>query len=95
MQKLERTIIIEAPVHKVFSYAANWKFWPDWFHGFTDVSPLTEVERGTGAIYGYRMWVLGIPFRCQTEIRNFVENKGWSGHRVKGAPHKTTWIFED
>jgi hypothetical protein len=24
-----------------------------------------------------------------------VENKGWSGHRVKGVPHKTTWVFED
>ena len=41
------------------------------------------------------MWVLGIPYRCQSEIRNFVENKGWSAYRVKGVPHKTTWIFED
>ena len=95
MQKIERTTIIEAPVHEVFSYAANWKFWTDWFNGFTDCSPITEVERGNGAIYDYKMWVLGIPFRCQTEIHNFVENKGWSGHRIKGVPHKTTWIFED
>ena len=24
-----------------------------------------------------------------------MENKGWSGHRIKGVPHKTTWVFED
>ena len=95
MQKVEHTTIIEAPVHEVFSYAANWQFWTNWFDGFKDCSPITEVERGNGAIYDYKMWVLGIPFRCQTEIHNFVENKGWSGHRVKGVPHKTTWIFED
>ena len=95
MQKVEHTTIIEAPVHQVFSYAANWQYWEDWFQGFTDCSSLTEVERGNGAIYDYKMWVLGIPFRCQTEIHNFVENKGWSGRRIKGVPHKTTWVFED
>lgn len=95
MEKVERTIIIDAPVQDVFSYAADWQFWPDWFQGFSDVSTITEVERGNGAIYEYTMRVLGVPFRCQTEIHNFVENKGWSGQRVKGVPHKTTWIFED
>ena len=95
MQKVESTTVIEAPVHEVFSYAAKWQYWQDWFEGFTDCSPLTKVERGNGAIYDYKMWVLGIPFRCQTEIQNFEENKGWSGHRIKGVPHKTTWIFED
>jgi len=95
MEKVDRTTIIEAPVQEVFSYAANWQFWTDWFDGFTDCSPITRVERGNGAIYEYKMWIFGIPFRCQSEIHNFVENRGWSAHRVKGVPHKTTWIFED
>jgi len=55
---------------------------------------LTEVERGNGAVYGYKMKVLGFPFRVQTEIENFEENKGWSGKGIKGVPHKTTWVFE-
>ena len=95
MQKVEHTTIIKAPVHEVFSYAANWRYWSDWFVGFKDCSCLTKVERGNGAIYDYKMWVLGIPYKCQSEIHNFVENKGWNAHRVKGIPHKTTWIFED
>lgn len=45
--------------------------------------------------YAYKMWVLGLPFKAQTEVYNFVENKGWSGHRIKGVPHKTTYVFED
>ena len=95
MPTLERSIVIEAPIHEVFKYAADWQYWPDWYDGFTDVSPITEVERGNGAIYAYRMWVLGLPFRAQTEVHNFVENKGWSGRRIRGVPHRTTYVFED
>ena len=95
MPTLERSIIIEAPIHEVFKYAANWKTWPDWYDGFTDVSPITEVERGNGAIYAYKMWVLGLPFKAQTEVHNFVENKGWSGRRIRGVPHGTNYVFED
>ena len=95
MPTLERSIIIEAPIHDVFEYAADWHYWPDWYVGFTDVSPVTEVERGNGAIYTYKMWVLGLPFKAQTEVHNFVENKGWSGRRIRGVPHKTTYVFED
>jgi hypothetical protein len=92
---MERSIVIEAPVHEVFTYAADWHHWPDWYDGFTDVSPITEIERGNGAIYTYKMWVCGFPFEAQTEVHDFVEDKGWSGFRVKGIPHRTTYAFED
>jgi hypothetical protein len=95
MPTLTRSIIIEAPIHEVFKYAADWRYWPDWYDGFSDVSPITEVEIGNGAIYAYRMWVLGVPFKAQTEVHDFVENRGWSGRRVEGVPHKTTYVFED
>ena len=95
VQKIAHRVLIEAPVHEAFEYASNWQCWPDWFVGFKDVSSIAEVDRGNGAIYDYKMWILGIPFRCQTEIHDFVENKGWSGRRVKGVPHRTKWIFED
>ena len=95
MPTLERSIVINAPIHEVFSYAADWRYWPDWYDGFSDISPITEVERGNGAIYAYKMQVLGVPFKAQTEIHDYVENEGWSGNRVKGVPHKTTYVFEN
>ena len=94
MRRIEHSTLVEAPVSEVFAYASNWKYWSDWFYGFSDCTPLTEVERGNGAIYGYRMKVLGVPFRVQTEIHDFEENKGWSGKGISGVPHRTTWIFE-
>lgn len=95
MPTLEKSVVIEAPVQEVFKYAANWQTWPDWYHGFTDVSPVTEIEYGNGAIYAYRMWVLGLPFKAQTQIHDFVENQGWSGRRIRGVPHRTGYVFED
>jgi hypothetical protein len=95
MPTLERSIVIEAPIDEVFKYAADWRTWPDWYVGFTDVAPVTEIERGNGAIYAYRMWVLGFPFKAQTEVHDFVENRGWSGRRIRGVPHRTDYVFED
>lgn len=95
MPTLERSIVIEAPIQEVFAYAADWKTWPDWYDGFTDVSVITEIEKGDGAIYAYKMWVFGVPFKAQTEIHDFVANKGWSGRRVRGVPHRTNYVFED
>lgn len=95
MPRIEHSVVIEAPIHEVFAYASNWQYWTDWFHGITDCSALTEIERGNGAIYDYKMRVLGFTFKVQTEIHNFVENQGWNGIGVKGVPHKTTWIFEE
>jgi len=95
MPTLERSIVIKAPIHEVFEYAADWRRWPDWYDGFTDVSPTTEVERGNGAIYAYKMWVLGLRFKAQTEVHGFVEDNGWSGRRIRGVPHRTNYVFED
>jgi hypothetical protein len=95
MPTLERSVVIEASVHEVFEYASDWKTWPDWYDGFSDVSPITDVEKGNGAIYSYKMSVLGFPFKAQTEVFDFVENRGWSGRRVKGVPHSTFYAFED
>lgn len=94
MQRVEHTTIVDAPIDEVFAYASNWRLWSDWFHGFSDCRPLTEVERGDGAVYEYTMRALGFPFRLQTEIQNFTENTGWSGIGKKGVPHRTTWVFE-
>jgi uncharacterized membrane protein len=95
MPTLEESIVIETPIDEVFTYASDWRKWPDSHEGFTDVSPTTEIERGDGAIYAYRMWVLGLPFKAQTEIHGFVENQGWTDRRIKGVPHRTHYEFED
>jgi uncharacterized membrane protein len=94
MTRVEESVIVDAPVHAVFAYASDWRRWPEWFEGVTDFRPTTEVTRGTGARYAYRARVMGIPARVETEVRDFVEDSGWTGVSTRGLPHRTFWRFE-
>ena len=94
MSKIEGSVIVDTPIEKVFELASDWRRWPEWFEGVSDVIAIGDVDRGNGARYAYRVRVMGIPAKVETEIHNFVENEGWTGIGTKGLPHKTRWIFE-
>ena len=94
MTRVEDTVIVDAPVHTVFAYASDWRRWPEWFEGVSDFRPTTEITRGTGARYAYRASLMGLPATVETEIRDFVEDQGWTGIATRGLPHRTHWRFE-
>jgi uncharacterized membrane protein len=94
MTRVEDSVIVDAPVHAVFEYASDWRRWPDWFEGVSEFRPTSEVTRGTGARYAYRARLMGIQANVETEIREFVEDHGWTGIATRGLPHRTHWRFE-
>ena len=94
MTKIEDSVVIDAPVDAVFGYASDWRRWPDWFEGLSDVRSTSGVSRGTGARYAYRVRVLGVPVSVETELQDFVEGQGWTGVGTRGLPHRTHWRFE-
>jgi uncharacterized membrane protein len=94
MTHIKRSIEINAPVEKVFQYAADWQNWPKFFVGVYEFQPTTEITRGSGARYAYKAEMLGMKAPVETEIQDFVENEGWTGIATKGVKHKTQWLFE-
>ena len=80
MPTLERSIVIEAPIDEVFKYAADWRTWPDWYDGFTDVAPMTEVEvresegRGLG-VFATRLFAGGERIRVVNIDREVTEEQ--------------------
>lgn len=94
MTRIEKSIIINQPVEAVFKYASDWEKWSDWFEGVSDFRPTTEIKNGNGARYAYKAKMMGLNIAVETEIRNFVENQGWTGIGTKGVPTKARWIFE-
>jgi hypothetical protein len=94
MIRVEGSVTIQAPVDQVFTYAANYRKWQEWFEGVSDVTPTTAVAQGNGARYSYRVRLLAASARVETEIHDFVQNRGWTGVSTRGVPHRTTWIFE-
>ena len=94
MTKIESSIVISAPVEKVFAYASDYQKWEAWFEGVSDFKPTTKTTRGNGTRYAYKAKMMGLSIGLETEVHNFIENKGWIGKASKGMPHQTFWGFE-
>ena len=94
MTKIEKSIVIPAPVEMVFEYTSNYKKWDLWFEGVSKFIPTTVTTRGNGTRYAYQAKMMGLTVGLETEIHDFVENKGWTGKATKGMPHQTFWNFE-
>jgi uncharacterized membrane protein len=93
MTEIKRSIKIEAPVNKVFTYASDYKKWSVFFEGVSEVKPITETTRGNGTKFIYKVKVLGMNVTVGTEVHQFKENEGWVGKSFKGLEHQTQWIF--
>ena len=94
MKRISKSILIQASCEEVFSYASDYRKWKDWFVGVSNVRPTTEKTTGNGARYAYKVRMMMFPVGVETEISDFVINKGWKGKATKGTPHQTQWIFE-
>ncbi len=94
MTRIEYSIAIEAPVEHVFHYAADYRKWHEWFEGVSNFNPTTEITQGNGARYAYKATLMGVSVSVETEVHNYVINRGWTGVATKGMPHRTEWIFE-
>lgn len=95
MTYIEQSIEINAPVEKVFQYAADWENWPKFLRGMYDIRPISKKARGTGARYAYRAEILGKQDAVETEIRDFVENRGWKEVSTNGIKRQASWAFEE
>jgi TolB-like protein len=47
-----------------------------------------------GTRYAYKAKMMGLTVLVETEIHDFVLNKGWIGKGTKGIPSQIQWIFE-
>jgi uncharacterized protein YndB with AHSA1/START domain len=95
MTRIERSIIIPAPVEDVFSYAADYRTWATWFDGASDVRASAAIAQGNGARYAYRVRMMGVSASVETEVHDFVVNSGWRGVATRGVPHETSWICRE
>ena len=95
MARIERSILIHAPVDKVYAVARDPNRWPTWFVGMDEIDKLTgSGEVGTIAEFGYAM--AGMRFPVTVEV--LEDHVGPEGARWKGKiggplAGEQTWVY--
>jgi uncharacterized protein YndB with AHSA1/START domain len=92
--QIEESIIIEAPVERVFAYVADYRHALEWMHNFTRFEPVGEPTYGRGARVRAAGTVMGLPVEVTLEIVDFEPNRrlvSWSTGMVES---RSAWLFE-
>lgn len=91
MAKIRRSITIEAPVEKVFSYVTDPMSLTEWMVGMMDVSNVTGSGADLRLDWKYKM--AGIPFTGETKFTEYVLNERSASHSKGGIPSTFRWTY--
>jgi uncharacterized membrane protein len=89
MAKVKRSIIVNAPVEKVYNYLADQKSQPDWLPSMVEVWDTSDPKVGESFKWKYKM--AGVLLEGETTVVELVPNKR-IGTQSKGAV-ASDWLF--
>jgi hypothetical protein len=95
MTEIKKSILINAPINKVFDFASNYLKWQEFFVGISDIKPITDITNDNGARFLYKVQLMGIKVSVGTEFQQFKRYEGWIGQSFKGLDAQTQWIFKE
>lgn len=92
MAKVERSININAPVEKVFSYVTDPRNELEYVPGITDIRDITG--QGVGQRFHWTYKMLGIPLKGEDEVTEYVPNQRYVHKSTGGIVSTWTWTFQ-
>jgi len=92
MAKVERSITINAPVEKVFSYITDPMNSLEYTPGMTEVRDITG--QGLGQKFGWTYKMIGIPFKGEFEVMECIPNERYVEKSTGGIVSTWTWTFK-
>lgn len=92
MAKVTRSVVLKAPVEKVFSYISNPKNEMEFIPSITDIRDIQG--QGVGDKYGWTYKMVGISLKGESEIIESVANKQYVSKSSGGIVSTWTWTFE-
>ena len=75
MPKVERSIIINTPVTKVFDYIADPKLTPEWLPGMIETKDIVQTKEGVGSTHNWTYKMSGMTFKGKNITDEFVQDK--------------------
>jgi ribosome-associated toxin RatA of RatAB toxin-antitoxin module len=96
MTKIETSVVIKAPLKKVFNFASDWRNIKRYFTYVHDIKPVSEKTTGLGAKFRLRIEFLRLMMNSDWECTEFIEKAGWSFNaRLMGVTAVKKWRFSE
>jgi ligand-binding SRPBCC domain-containing protein len=92
MAKLEKSVTINTPVGKVFSYITNPMNQLEYTPGMTEVRDI--VGDGVGQRFRWTYKMMGIPLKGESEVTEYVANQRYVEKSKGGIDSTWTWTFK-
>lgn len=93
MAKIEKSILIHAPVEKVFAFMAEPKNLPEIWPSLVEVSNVQPLPNG-GYSYDWTYKMAGMRFQGQAEWVEFVKNERIVDKNESGIPSTFVWTYQ-
>ena len=94
MTKIEKSVVIGAPLEKVYAFAMDWRNLTRYMDYIHEVKPLTEKTIGEGSRLALRIRFLGRMMDCEWEGSEHIENVGWTfSGTIMGTKVTKQWLF--
>lgn len=78
MTKIEKSVVIGAPLDKVYAFALDWRNLTRYIEYIHEVKPITKKTIGEGARFALRIKFLGRIMDVEWEGTEHIENVGWT-----------------
>ncbi len=94
MTKIEKSVVIHAPVQKVYAFASDWRNLKRYFVYVQDVKPRTEKTLGEGAALELRVRFLGLTLTSEWLGTEQMPNVAWAFNaKLMGLWATKRWQF--
>jgi uncharacterized protein YndB with AHSA1/START domain len=85
MARMEASVVINRPVHEVFTYMADVGNWPQWNTGMLEAEQTSEGPMGVGATCRGVNQLLGRRMEWVSEVTEYEPNRKW-GQKITSGP---------
>ena len=92
MTIVERSVTINAPVEKIFSYISNPRNELEWLPSVVDVRHV--VGKGVGQRFSWTYKMIGIPLKGETDVAEYIPNELIVYKTTGGIDSTWTWQFK-
>lgn len=94
MARIERTVTINAPVEKVFTYLTEPTNLPEIWPSLMEVKDVQRLPEGVGSSYHWVYKMAGMRFEGMSETTEFVPNRRAVIKNTGGIPSTFVWTYQ-